>query len=58
MKSKPKKVMEESLKAAAKIRRGLEGRRHSDSTGEAWSDFDEILRACTFIIAGLEGNAS
>lgn len=45
--------MEESLKAAAEIRRGLEGRHHSDSTEEAWSDFDEILRAALSLSPGL-----
>jgi hypothetical protein len=45
MKSQPKKVREESLTSAAEIRRGLEGRQHSDSSEEGWNDFDEILPA-------------
>ena len=53
MKSKRKKVMEESLKSAAEIRQGLEGRDHSDSTEQAWSDFDEILRAALSLSPGL-----
>jgi putative addiction module component (TIGR02574 family) len=53
MDSKRKKVMEESLKSAAEIRRGLEGRNHGDSSEEAWSDFDEILRAALSLSPGL-----
>lgn len=45
--------MEKSLKAAAEIRRELEGRRHSDSTEGALSDFDEILRAALSLSPGL-----
>lgn len=45
--------MDESLKGAAEIRRGLEGRRHSDTIEEAWSDFDEILHAALSLSPGL-----
>lgn len=53
MKSKRKKLMDESLKAAAEIRRGLEERHHRDSTEEAWRDFDEILPAALSLSPGL-----
>lgn len=44
--------MEESLKVAAEIRRELEGRHHSDSTGETLSGFDEILVAALSLSPG------
>lgn len=53
MKSKRKKVMEESLKSAAEIRQQLEGRHHSDSTELAWGDFDKILPAALSLSPGL-----
>ncbi len=52
MKSKRKNVMEESLKTAAEIRRELEGRHHSDSTGKTLCDFDEILSAALSLPPG------
>lgn len=45
-------VMDESLKTAAEIRRELEGRHHSDSTGQMLCDFDEILSAALSLPPG------
>ena len=45
--------MEDNLKAAAEIRRELEGRRHSDCSEETWKDFDEILPAALSLPSAL-----
>ncbi len=45
--------MKDNLKAAAEIRRELEGRHHSDSSEKALLDFDELLRMALSLLTGL-----